>query len=297
MEKKFRVLVIDDAIEIVNSLRIERALEQKRREYEGQTWAVEVFKIHVQIDRSEAGIAQISLATFLALAEACTEPIRLMFLDYGYVHHDVRTEMTKLNEERRKSGLYVGPDDVRGKVLTTPDLVASAKRFVAETANDPVKIRNLERNFLHTKAKIYVYSYTSEMFMNAVPPMEARINETKDVFPLCEVLPIDTRVRFYNEVEFDYPADMKKRKHDKEFYAHLVAEFINQYIQRELLELLLFQKQNLRFVRVMRTTRSVAIVAALGGALGFLTEWAGSCLAEQLYGGHLAISAKNNVAD
>lgn len=262
----FRVLIIDDDLEVIKRLP-ERILREQRY-FEGRTWSIDLRVVHVKVEKINENHYQIANSTFEELASACSQPPHLILADYGYAQKEIISTLKHLSDQ----GKEIKEEDLIGKVFTTADLAAAVQKFILDSSVDSYKRNSLKKNFLESSAKLYLYSYTSKDFIKALRGVEARANRTKAALPNCKVIPVDTKHEFYNGEEFDYP---NPTKHDGKFYAHLVGGLINHLIQIEFIEHILEDAKRLKYVRVRRSTVSVGIIVALGGAIGAFSEWLG----------------------
>lgn len=263
----FRVLVIDDDEEVIKRLPERVTIEQ--RTFEGRTYQVDLRALHVRVDRVNEETSHFSDATLQELSAACAQPPDVIFADYGYILNEVIEKLRQLAQDGKK----FTEKDLSGKALTPTDLSNAASLFARDEKIDFYKRENMLRNFLESKAKFYLYSYTSKDFITTLGEVSARAKRTKSAFPFCTVIPVDTKYEFYNGSEFDWP---NPTKHDGRFYAHLVTGLINELIQREFLEFMLQDATRLKYVRVQRSVISVACIVALGGGIGAAAEWLGS---------------------
>ena len=102
--------------------------------------------------------------------------------------------------------------------------------------------------------------------------MEERKNHTRKVLPNCKIVPIDTKIIFYADGEFDTGASSK---HDGKFYAHLLTGLINNLIKIEFLNHILKDAKRLKYIQVRRSVKAVAVIAAIGVGVGAVAEWLG----------------------
>lgn len=267
MTNYFRVLVVDDDEDVVKRLRDRVSIEQ--RSFEGRTWQIDLRIVRILVEKVDDETSQISKKTLKELASACAQAPHVIFADFGYAQKEVIERL----RQRSKQGEEITESDLAGKVLTTSDLADAIQSFVYDESVDSYLRNNLKRNLLEHRANLYLYTYTSKDFIKALNPVAARAKRTKAAFPNFTVIGVDTKYEFYNGDEFDWP---NPSKHDGKFYAHLVSGLINNLIQRELLEHILSDAKRLKYVRVQRSILSVALIVALGGAIGASSEWLGS---------------------
>lgn len=267
MLRNFRVLVIDDDENVVKRLHDRISIE--RRPFEGHTYQIDLRVIRILVDKVNDETSKISQTTLKELAAACAQAPHVVFADYGYAQKEVIENL----RQRSNKGEEIAESDLAGKILTTSDLADAIQLFIQDETIDSYIRNNLKRNFLEHKAKLYLYTYTSKDFIKALKPVSARAKRTRAAFPSYEVIALDTKDVFYNGDEFDWPNPQSK--HDGKFYAHLVSVLINKIIQRELLEHILSDAKRLKYVRVQRSVMSVALIVAIGGAIGATSEWLG----------------------
>ena len=149
----------------------------------------------------------------------------------------------------------------------------ASKLFSIDAKNDSYKRDSILHNFLETKAKLYLYSYTSKDFYKSLGEILARANRTQSAFPNCKVIPIDTKYEFYNGAEFDWPNE--DSKHRREILCPSCRGLINNIIQIEFLEHILLDTKRLKYFRIQKSIFSVGVIVALGGAVGAVGEWLG----------------------
>jgi hypothetical protein len=239
----------------------------------------------VSVEPSDDGKYRICRETLESLAAACNEEPGLILADYGYAQKQVIAEL----RQKAQNGPELTEQDVAGRALTTADLISAAREYSRDPNVDSYKRRMMDVNFLRFSKKLYLYSYTSKEFKRAMGEVAARATRTKAALQGCTVIPIDTKYEFYNGDEFDWPSSSK---HDGRFYAHLAAGLINHIIQHELLESMLEDAKRLKFVRIRSSAVAVALIVALGGAIGACTEWIGGrVLALSSAGDHMSAAA------
>lgn len=267
----FRVLVIDDDEEVIKRLPGRVSIEQ--REFEGRTYQIDLRLVRVQVEKVNDETLQISNSTLEELSAACAQPPHIIFAEYGYVQRETIEKLRQISHQ----GKEITEQDLIGALLSTSDLVRAAQVFASDKSIDSYKRHNLRKNFLESRVKFYLYTYASKEFIKAAGEIPNRKKRTQAAFLNCTVIPIDTRDEFYNGSEFDWP---NPTKHDRKFHAHLVSGLINNLIQREFLEHILSDTKRLKYVRVQRSVLSVALIVALGGAIGAGSEWLGDRIAD-----------------
>lgn len=286
MTYQFRVLIVDDDLEVIS--RLQERLVLDPISFEGRNWEVDLRIVHVKVQTVDEHFSQISSDTFEQLAAACSQPAHLILADYGYATKEVMDALTLLPDQ----GKEITSDDIVGKILTTVDLVSSAQKYCLDLKVDSYKRESIKKNFIGSTAKLYLYSYTSKAFYKALGEVEARVRRVKASLPGCKVVPVDTKYEFYNGQEFDWP---NPSKHEQKFYAHLVGGLINNLIKIEFLTHLLNDSKRLKYVRIRRSSISVAIIVALGGAIGATAEWLGGRILD-LFSKDLVVPAYTIIA-
>lgn len=267
MTAQFRVLVIDDKVDVLKRLPQRVSLEP--RSFEGRTWQIDLRPVAVKLDKLQDGSYQISRGTLEDLSSACAQPPDIILSSYGFVEKDVSRWLA----DASKDGREITQEDLAGKLLTIPDLARAIRAFVQDLTVDSYKRRNLGKNFLEIKRKVYLYTYTSGILIRHLGEVSARANLTRKAFPNFEVDPVNTKDEFYGGTEFDWP---NASKYDVQFHSYLVSGLIEHIVQRELLERILLDAKRLKYVRVRRSVLSVGSIVAIGGAIGAGAEWLGS---------------------
>lgn len=266
MVRNFRVLVIDDDGEVLKEL--PGKVNTEEREFEGRIWRIDLQTVHVKIENRPTGGFQISTETLAELAEKCHEMPHVIFADYGYAKQE---EMAKLPALYNKKGGII-EQDVKGKIFTLNDLGKAVRSYSENACLDTKKRENLKKNFLGFKFKLGLYSYRSKELLDVLKGMKERKNHTREVLRNCKIVPIDTKVIFYADGKFDTGASSK---HDGKFYAHLLTGLIDNLIKIEFLNHILIDAKRLKYLRVRRSGRTVAVIAAIGVAVGAVAEWLG----------------------
>jgi len=263
----FRVLVIDDEEEVIKRLPGRVSVEQ--RKFEGRTYQIDLRLVRVQVERVNDETLRISNSTLEELSAACAQPPHIIIADYAYVQRETIEKLLQISQQ----GKEITEQDLIGALLSTSDLARAAQVFASDKSVDSYKRHNLRKNFLESRVKFYLYSYTSKQFIKAAGELADRARRTKAAFLNCNVIPIDTRYEFYNGSEFDWP---NPTKHDIKFYSHLASGLVNDLVQREFLEYILSDTKRLKYVRIQRSVLSVGLIVALGGAIGAGSEWLGN---------------------
>ena len=264
----FRVLVIDDDEEVIK--RVADRVSMETRVFEGRTYKIDLRLVCVLVERVNEETSCISEKTIQELATACAQPMHVIFADHGYILKEVVEKLRLLAQQ----GKEFTERDLIGKALTPADVAKAARAFANNPSVDFYKRKNIMKNLLESRAKLYLYSYTSKDFIKALGEVATRANRTKAAFPNCSVIAKDTRYEFYNGQEFDWPNP--KSKHEPKFYAHLVTGLLNELIQQEFLNHILGDTTRLKYVRIERSVISVGLIVALGGAIGASAEWLGA---------------------
>lgn len=266
--KKFRVLVIDDNEEVLS--RIPKKVYIQQRNFERKNYLIELHLVHVEIVPSDASKYSISNSTIKKLASVCSKPFNLILSDFGYAQKEVTD---KLRIEAN-NGKRITKEDLVGKVLTTADLAIEVKSTCKSESFNSKEKKGLTENFINSYAKFYLYTYSSKEFYEALGEVPERATITQSHFKnIGKIDPIDTKGEFYNGNEFDWP---NESKHSGEFYAHLVGKLINQIIQLEFTEFILNDSKRLKFLQTPRSIYSVAVIVAIAGAIGAMSEWLGA---------------------
>jgi hypothetical protein len=266
MTRFFRVLIIDDDEEIIK--RIPERVSVKARAFENRTYRIDLRVVRIRLCETQDEQLSFDGATFEELASACSQCPHLILADYGYT----KRETIDAVREITRQGKEVTDDDLFGKVMTLPDLVQAIRVFANDDTVEAYKRNNLNRSLLKTTAKLYLYSYTAKEFMKALGEPAGRAKRVEAALPNCSVTRIDTKYEFYNGAEFDWP---NPSKHDTKFYAHLIGGLINELAHREFLEFILTEAVRLKYIRVQRSVLAVALIVALGGAIGACAQWLG----------------------
>lgn len=268
--KKFRVLVIDDNEEALS--RIPKKVYIQQRNFERRNYLIELHLVHVEVVPSDASKYIISNSTIRKLASVCSKPFNLILSDFGYAQKEVTD---KLRIEAN-NGKRISKEDLKDKVLTTADLAIEVKRICKNESINSIEKKELTENFINSNAKFYLYTYSSKEFYEALGEVSERATVTQSQFNnIGKIIPIDTKGEFYNGNEFDWP---NESKHSEVFYAHLVSKLINQIIQLEFTEYILNDSKRLKFLRTPRSIYSVAVIVAIAGAIGAMSEWLGATI-------------------
>src|SRR5438552_1126636 len=90
MTHHFRVLLLDDDLEVLR--RAPERIRQRKREYEGRTWEIDLRKVHVRLESGD-GRSRFAPAVLDEIAAACSEPPHLICADYGYADPAIIREL------------------------------------------------------------------------------------------------------------------------------------------------------------------------------------------------------------
>jgi hypothetical protein len=277
--RQYRVLVIDDDIEVLR--RLPGRIIPSKRTFEGKIWNVDLSSVHVEIERNGEGVYEFKNSTIMDLGQKLSVRPDLILADYGYV------DRTVLNywAERASGGYSVTADDLTGQLLTPVDLVSSVEDFIANGNVDSALINSLRGNLLEFDGRFIIYTMTSKAFIAALGEVESRRSRVVPAFPRAEIGAIDTNLELYNREEF------ASRKHEPDFYAHLVTGLINQAIQTTMLEAMLQEARNLRYLRFGRSVAAVGAIVAIGSGFAAVAEFIGNRIAQLLQSGEYGSAA------
>lgn len=262
-ERLFRVLVLDDDEEVVSRFR--QQLAPSRRRYEGRLWRSEISIVHVRVESTNGETPRIADQTLRDIADLAQRDFDLIVTDYGFAAGAVLDAL----EQRAAKGESVGEEELLSAVLTLPDLHTAAQAYAQR---GDVDARNLEAHFVDFGGRLRLYSYTSRAFVHKLHPVANRVARTRQSWPDAVIIVHDTKTEFYNGSEFDWPGPTK---HDRKFHAHLTAMLVKSIIETEFLERVLRDARRLKYVRVERSVLSVALIVAIGGAVGAAADWLG----------------------
>lgn len=272
--EKFYVIIIDDKLESCN--RIERKITG------GQTLGqldpiIPVFAKSIHIKLEEIGSAEkpeesnwtFSRETIPLLIDAAAQKPDMIIIDYIYV--DVNVSATL--QERAKQGL-INEEMMSQRALSPVDL----RRWVEETSELSGNDKNLIlKNIFCCDCTVYLHTYTPPGIASVVGSVADRIKKIHQVFPNASVCSIDTKSEFFNGDEFDWPN--KNSRRDAQYYPYQLGVYFDQVVHKEILRKHL---KSDRFLRVKRTSLSVAVISAIGSSIGFASGWVGALFSELL---------------
>ncbi|MFC1572896.1 hypothetical protein ACFL6M_04775 [Candidatus Eisenbacteria bacterium] len=271
----FKVLLIDDDV---------RVLERAKKRIEGGRAPGQIdpqlpIVVHtVAVAMVQARDREWTFADALAkhLADACTPPPDVVFIDYGYANPDIMRELRDIaNKEDRE----LTRAEIEGKALMPPDLAHWVR--TCESIDQRTRKTIHQCLFGRKGLPVYVYSYTSREFRRAVGEMSERIRRTRIAFPNARVISVDTREELYNSTEFDWPTPTKK---DPEFYAFQVSGLLRHIAEKEILRR---QLQRSRSVPIWRSARGAVLLTLVAAAIGFASQWMGGLVHELSKSGHM----------
>lgn len=271
----FRVLILDDNEEFLKRLLGRMTIAD--RTYEGQQWRIQIVPVKVEIENGSDGTARIAETTISALADACASPPHIICVDYGYGRSEYEEKAKAVFRERQTF-----THEEKRWFSSFPALVEVVRDYVASPSLDKTKRKTLDRNFLHTRAKILLYSFASPVAVAASGTLNERLNLTQSAFPHTIVATtIDSRYEFFNGDEWDPPPrlgqeKLAQSKYESAFYAHLMGGWLNQVIQREFVEHILEDAKHLKFFRLPKTRKAMALIVLLGASVGAVGELLGS---------------------
>jgi hypothetical protein len=262
--RQYRVLVIDDDAAVLSRLR--GRISRSKRDFEHETWQIDIATVHIELQQGPDGRYGISYPTLLRLAESVLVRPDLILTDYGFMDRD---RMSYWRDQHAR-GHMVTLSDFAGEFLTPVELIAAA-RDIAAAENMDSKLREaLRRNLLDYDGRVVIYSMTSRAFIGALGEIETRRANVDAALPIATVEAVNPNYELYNRDEF------VDAKHDPAFYAHLIGGLIDKVIQINLLEAMLNQARNLKYLRVRKSVTSVAIVVALGAGTAAVGDLIGS---------------------
>ena len=266
--RQFRVVVIDDDAEVLR--RVSGRLSTIKREFEGDTWRVDLSTVHVTVCPDESGRYIFADATVPALGAAFSVRPDLVLMDYGYIDPGVLEYWL----ERDKNGHEITAGDLAGQFLTTVELALEVRAAIDASQLDSAVLAHLQRHFLNFTGPLVLYTMTSRAFLRALGEVEARRVRVDSAFPHAKVTAIDTRYELYNGDEFI------GQKHDSGYYAHLVGGLVNREIQVAMLETMLEKARGLKYLRYRRSVFAAGAIVAVGGGIAAVGEFLGSRVGE-----------------
>lgn len=186
----------------------------------------------------------------------------LIILDYIYV----ADEVAKVLKARAKDNTLT-EEAMSGWTRTPVDL----REWVRNSNIDDADKARILKNLFGAKCPLYLHSYTPENTSPLVGPISERVKKTTIAFPNAAITSIDTREILFNNEEFDWPNP--KSRYDSDYYPYQLAVAFDQIVQKEILR---FELNRNRYIRLKRSAFSVGLISAIGAGLGFAGGWIGS---------------------
>jgi hypothetical protein len=259
---EFRVLVLDDDARVINQLkdRISSNYPVLKK-----NWDVIIEGVTIGA-ASENDESKFTAETLRNLIKALSEKPHLILADFGYT--------TRQNSEKLQKGEITGEIYIKN-LLTVADLMPQIENFLKKNRKEKGSINKIRANFQDNSCKIFLYTFTPDDIKNDAPSIEARRKRCENVFRKSKVIAIDTRARFYN----DNPKFLEK--HDKEFYAFLVTELLENIVKHELWDFASHNEiQKAKFFRYGKSVLGVLLLALIGGAIGAAGELIGDLVTD-----------------
>jgi len=264
---KFKVIVIDDKPEVCRS--IAGKIDGPRGMTDPEIRAnVSVDQIVIDLQRkNETANPMEDTWTFHEnvaekLDRACKQPPDLIILDFFYVNSEVAGHLKA--EAKSDSLLH---DALQGRVLSPVDLYD----WIQDLPSDDPRKSLVLKNLFGAGCPVYLHSYTPEGMTVLAGPVDERRRLMARVIPNSQLIrTVDTRRVLFNDDVFDWPN--KNSRYDSEYYPYQLAVYFDQVVEKEILRSKL---DRLRYLRVGKTAKSVASIAAIGGGIGFAGAWIG----------------------
>jgi hypothetical protein len=261
----FRAVVIDDDETVLS--RVRGRVGTEARIFEGTAWQVELITVRVGLERGYNGRYGFTTQTFTDLTDALAAPPDVLLLDYGFMNRE-RTEYWR---DRHGQGSVITRNDLHGDFLTPVDLADAIQSAISQGGINHVAAARLKRHFLAFAGPLVLYTMASRPFVVALGEVEdRRCHVARSFKGASSVEAVDSNYEFYNREQFH------STKHDSDFYAHLISGHLDRVIQIKLLEAMLAEASNLKYVRVKRSVGSVGAVVALGAGIAAVADFLGS---------------------
>jgi hypothetical protein len=214
--REFHILILDDDIKVIERLRDRIS---PRHLIVGTTWNVQIRSIHVNVTADS--FTRFSKETLKQLVDVCSQPPNLILADFGYP--------TQQQTQQFTDGT-ISSEQFMGKILTASDLVPAVQKFLEDNyPNDIRRAKQIQAGLSDNPCKLFLYTFTFPQYKRALPSIDARVKRTQGSFRRSVVIPIDTRVEFFDDEKY-------VDKHDLDFYAYLLSGLLEYIIRQELLE-------------------------------------------------------------
>lgn len=258
----FRVLVIDDNEDVINQL-TNRVTPQ--HVIADAVWHVDKVLIPARLDVDDAGVAHLSLETVSRILAECAKPFNLLLLDYGFASPGL--QWASLPKDVAMSAKFLE------KTKTAADLVEEVEKHLQRSQSESLVLKsNFVSNFKNYDGKIYLYTYTPSTITSNYPNPEARKNKTQNAFKHGKVVLVDTQHELFDNFRYE-------SKYSSDFYAYLITGYLDNVINRELLKhVMVVQRNNLRYVRMIKSGAGVFIIAMVAGGVGSASAWVGEAV-------------------
>lgn len=282
MPRPFRVVVIDDKAAACNAVarKLTGALPPS-----SMNAAVVLESVAVHVLVRPAGEPAVHDWTFdasmiAALDEASQHSPDLVIIDHFYVDEGTGAA---LKQKAVKEG--VRAEELKQSALSPVDL----RRWIEDNAtlDSSLRRRILQRLF-GAACPVYLHSYTPHGFEDVAGTTEDRVRTLATVFPHAKRFVVDTRREFYLDDTFDPKGDGQGSKYDSKYYAFQLSAFFMQIAQ---IEVLRKQLNAARYLRLNRTSSSVAGIIVIGAAIGFAAGWLGDVFGALMSDGRYAPAA------
>lgn len=286
VDRRFRVLFIDDSRKVIENLQ-GRVPDPKTVDFENERWTIDVVTVHVTLEVDSSGDWVIDGDTIRLLAQALSNPVDLICVDYGYIDERVMNDLKEQAVLAKEAADKGHPPIIitrRGKYQTFSSLIEQIRDLCVKGNGgiSPFDLQILRSNFLQFSGRIWIYTFIRDEWQKEIGRIKERVVAVQNQIPTAFINAIDTREEMFDCEKYE-------KQHQAEFYAYLVTGWLNHVVQRELQSLLLRRASRLKFIRTKNSLKAAAVALSLGGAVGASGDWLGSTVLGLLRGGQLAL--------
>lgn len=293
MKNKFKILLIDDTLEVLQNLKayIHKKNPLVIESISGASLVVDLVidTLHVRMEEETVGSGQYKVTdtTISDLIAMCDYEFDFIFSDFGFIPPEAKDKNEQLRSELEadKTGTRkVAKQDFQGWLLQLADIKKAIKKL--ETA-DPPKFSKLNSKFLNTKSVIQLYTNSPEPFSSYFMDIEftKREDEVKEVFEnkksKIQVILMHDEFSITPNIFnlFTVEADRKK------YYAKLLGHKLTSSIETVILRYMVIEQRKFKLNDAVKAYKTITLigltlgaVSALGGEAlfhffhGFLTD-------------------------